>query len=62
MQGVGMENCVCLIPESLPSQTAWLEANERMGKGQHVLALTVNAVLLLGGVSPEALIYSILPS
>lgn len=57
-----MENCVCLIPESLPSQTAWLEANERMGKGQHVLALTVNAVLLLGGVSPEALIYSILPS
>lgn len=32
LQGRGMEKPVCLIPESLPSQTAWLEANERMGK------------------------------
>lgn len=53
---------LCLIPESLPSQTAWLEANERMGKGQHVLALTLNTVFLLGGMSPEDLIYYILPS
>lgn len=57
-----MENSVCLIPESLPSQTAWLEANERMGKGQHILELTLNTVFLLGGMSPEDLIYYILPS
>lgn len=62
MQGGGMENSVCLIPESLPSQTAWLEANERMGKGQHILELTLNTVFLLGGMSPEDLIYYILPS
>lgn len=53
---------LCLIPESLPSQTAWLEANERMGKGQYILALTLNTVFLLGGMSPEDLIYYILPS
>lgn len=62
MEGVGIENFLCLRPESLPSQAAWLGADEGTGKGQSVSEPTLNTVFLLGGMSQEDLIYYSLPS
>lgn len=37
MQGVGPENFLCLIPESLSMLSTLARANEGMGEGQSIL-------------------------
>lgn len=57
------EACVSPYREPLPAkQPGWRQMKGWGRKGLHLLELTLNTVFLLGGMSPEALIYYILPS